>query len=235
MNLSYLQKPKALLVDMDGTLIDTIPMLYEAYMSFLKSYGILGTSKEFEELLGPSLSEIIVFLKQRYKLTDDQTVLLDTYQLGLQEAYEQDVKFFPFALETMHYAKKQNIKLALVSASEKHFVKAFVKGAGLVPLFDHLVAFEQGTPSKPHPALYLKALELLKFDPSEAVAIEDSINGVQSATGAGVYTFWIKHHTFFASNSASHPYPELNQSQDLYRQIDDWKNMMEWLKGVSGE
>lgn len=231
MNL-YLQKPKVLLVDMDGTLVDTIPLLYEAYMSFLKSYSIMGTPKEFESLMGPSLSEIIDILKKRYRLTDERNVLIDIYQDGLKEAYEEKVIFFPLAVETMHFAKKHNIKLGLVSSSEKQFIKAFIKGAGLAPLFDVVVGSQEGIPSKPHPDLYLKALDLLKVDASEVLAIEDSLNGVQAATSAGIFTFWIKHNTFFAANTGLNTHPVANMSEDRYCQIDDWKNMMAWLEEV---
>lgn len=229
----YAHKPKALLIDMDGTLIDTIPMLYEAYMTFLKSYGILGTPQEFQSLMGPSLSEIIDHLQQRYHLSDDRSALLDTYQHGLEEAYEQKINFFPQALETMHYAKKHHIKLALVSSSEKQFIKAFIKGAGLNSLFDIVIASQQGIPNKPHPDLYLKALNLLKLDPLEALAIEDSINGVHAATHAGIHTFWIKHNTFFASNSSNNTIK--TNLLENYNLIDDWKTIMAWLKSICDE
>ncbi|MBA3815437.1 MAG: HAD family phosphatase [Parachlamydiaceae bacterium] len=230
MNLYNIQKPKALLIDMDGTLIDTLPMLYEAYMGFLKSYGVLGTPKEFQSLMGPSLSEIIDSLKHRYKLTDDRSALLETYQQGLKEAYEQKVNFFPHALEAIHYAKKQDVKLALVSASEKQFVNAFIKGAHLASLFDFIVFSQQGIRSKPYPDLYLKSLKLLQLDASDVLAIEDSVSGVQAATSAEIFTLWIKHNTFFASHSAPNPLPIPNVSKDLYHQVDDWKNILIWLK-----
>lgn len=228
-------KPKALLIDLDGTLIDTIPMLYEAYVGFLRHYGVLGTPKEFQSLMGPSLSEIIVILQERYHINEERSILLDVYQQGLVEAYEQRVVFFPYALETMRYAQKQHIKLALVTSSEKHFIKAFVKGAGLNSLFDAVVYPQDGVRSKPFPDLFLNALKSLKLTASEVLAIEDSINGVQAATSAEIPTLWIKHNTFFKSTSSENDPLILNSFKNKYCQVDDWKAILTKLMDLCDE
>jgi len=66
--------------DLDGTLADSLEIMYDIYIEFLKDYGIKGTAKEFQKLNGPSLKEIIIFLKKKYELKPTIKELLEKYQ-----------------------------------------------------------------------------------------------------------------------------------------------------------
>ncbi len=59
---------RGVLFDFDGTLIDSISILFDVYSKFLSKYGFEGTLKEFNELNGPSLKEIITILKIKYSI-----------------------------------------------------------------------------------------------------------------------------------------------------------------------
>ena len=71
--------------DMDGVIVDTLEILFEKHMLFLKQNGVEGDRKEFfTKLNGPSLKEIISFLKKKYSLDKDEATLLNEYQLFVQ-------------------------------------------------------------------------------------------------------------------------------------------------------
>ena len=63
--------------------------------------------------------------------------------------------------------------------------------AGLTGFFDEIVCGDMLTRSKPAPDIFLEACSRLHTDPSEAAAVEDSYNGVRSATSAGLYTIMV--------------------------------------------
>ena len=70
------------LFDFDGVIANTIPALKKAYQCFLESYNKQPTNKEFRELDGPSLTEIVKILKKKHNLPDLLGVL---YQRYMQE------------------------------------------------------------------------------------------------------------------------------------------------------
>lgn len=207
---------------MDGTLVDTLPILFNVYKNFLKKRGVEPTQREFSELNGPTIPEVIQILQQRYELKGNLEKLLKEYQAELSLQYSQEVSLFPHAKETLLHAKEQGFKIALVSSAARSLVEAFVKGQQLAKIFDALVTPEGLVKSKPAPDIYLRALKVLSILPQEALAIEDSENGVQSALDAGILTLWITHQ----KNT-----PNLQKtSHTLCTQVSDWAAIEQFLK-----
>lgn len=182
---------EALLIDMDGTLIDSLTTLYEVYKTFLKKYEIKGSEQEFLQLNGPSLNEILHTLKQRYQLKEDLEMLVNQYQQELLSFYSEGLPIFPHARETVLRAKSFGLKVALVSSAPKKLMEVLVQSLNMENDFDILISSEQVKRGKPAPDLYQYALHYLGVLPERAIAIEDSVNGVRSAQEAGVCVLWI--------------------------------------------
>jgi len=75
--------------DLDGTLADSIPAMVAVYHNFLSEFKRSGTKEDFEELNGPSLSEVISILKARHHLIEDEAILINYYQNKISELYEK--------------------------------------------------------------------------------------------------------------------------------------------------
>lgn len=216
-------KIKALLIDMDGTLIDTLPLLFNVYKNFLEKRGVSGTQKEFSELNGPSIQEVLHILQQRYEFEGNSEKFLKEYQAELSLHYSQEVSLFTHAKETLVHAKAQGLKIALVSSAAKTLVEAFVKAQQLTDMFDALITPEGLVKSKPAPDIYIRAIKTLNILPLEALAIEDSENGVQSAVDAGILTLWITHQKNI---------PNLRKTS-LCIQVSDWTAIDQFLKEIN--
>jgi len=213
------KKFKAIFFDLDGTLADTMPLLYLVYLQFLQRYGHQGTQEEFNSLVGPSLNTVVEYLNQKYRLGGDPPALLREYRKLLFERYAYDTKLFEGVLPFLAYAKKCGFKLALVTSATEQLARAFLADKQITDYFELVVTPDNLTRSKPDPAIYLRALTLLGLDPNEAVAIEDSVNGVQSATTAGIYTLHITHQNAEFNRPAS---PSL-------RQVSDWAEIQKFF------
>ena len=87
--------------DFDGTLADSIDILYDVYVKFLKEFGIDGNKNEFEILDGPSLNEIILILKNKYNLSKSVSELLRIYERKLELAYENSIILIPERYELL--------------------------------------------------------------------------------------------------------------------------------------
>ncbi len=113
----------------------------------------------------------------------------------------EDVKPIPGALPFVRALKEAGFKLGMATSSQERLVQLIVKKFNLEPLFDTVVCTIDITHSKPHPEIFLKTADRLHFDPVDCAVVEDSINGVEAAKAAGMYTIGLT--TSFARSQLS--------------------------------
>lgn len=184
---------KAILIDLDGTLVDTTPALYQVYLKFLEHYGHKGTKDEFNKLIGPSIDEIVEILHKKYKLPGNPRDLASMYVSMIMLQGFEGTQLFPGAKEVLESAKKENIKLGIVTSGTHALVKVCLDPLRVRHLFDVIVTSEDVSKAKPHPELYQLALKKLSIQPHEAVAIEDSPAGVDAASKADLQVITFTH------------------------------------------
>jgi HAD superfamily hydrolase (TIGR01509 family) len=180
---------KAIFIDLDGTLVDSLPQLYEVYTQFLRSYNESGSYEEFCSLNGPSLKEIVAVLQERLNLNGTTDSLTREYSHKLEEFYRTKITLFPGVLEFLGWAKSKNLQTALVTSAGKSIVDIVLKKNDLQELFDYVGTSEMVLQSKPHPAIYLKTMQMMQLQPLQVLAIEDSKNGIAAAQAAKITTF----------------------------------------------
>jgi len=179
---------KGVLIDLDGTLADSMPLLYQTYFDFLKRFGHVGSQAEFHTLIGPSLSAVVEHLNNKYHFGMPTGRLTQEYTASLLIHYADSIALFPGAREFLDQAKAKGLKLALVTSADQVLAETFLQAQGITNYFDHIITPAGLPESKPSPAIYLRALETLDLSPDETLAIEDSENGVKAAEGAGIRT-----------------------------------------------
>ena len=183
--MSTLSLPKAVLWDMDGTLVDSEPYWLLSESALAEDYGKVWTQENGNELIGRSLYDSSAILKDRFDIKDlsaQQIIdrLTDSVILKLQHS----LPWRPGALELLMELKQAGVKTALVTMSMRRMALAVAEA---IPFqaFDVVVAGDDVTFGKPHPEPYQKAAALLGFEPAECMAIEDSVTGLRSAEAAG--------------------------------------------------
>ncbi|MCZ7587141.1 MAG: HAD family hydrolase [Deltaproteobacteria bacterium] len=180
---------RALLLDLDGTLATSLPVMVASYEAFLGSFGVTPTKDEFDSLNGPSLLEIVRILKERHRLPGAPEDLFARYLSIIENRYPEGVAPADGARELIDKARARGLELALVTSSGRAMASGFLERHGLAPLFDALVTAEDVSSGKPNPECYRVALERLGIVAAEALVVEDSLFGVRAATGAGIRTF----------------------------------------------
>lgn len=178
---------KALLIDLDGTLVDSLPSLYRVYLQFLSSQGVQGNGEEFTELMGPSLSQIVDILRQRYHLKGTSEELLVKYSNLLEKCYAHDLKLMPGAIEVLTKIKEKGLKLVLATSAPRKWVDLLLKNHSLGITFDATVTADDVHAGKPDPAIFLKGIELIGIKPQEALVIDDAPAGIEAAQRAGIF------------------------------------------------
>ncbi|MCB9477458.1 MAG: HAD family phosphatase [Deltaproteobacteria bacterium] len=177
---------KALLLDLDGTLADSLPVMYESYQTFLAHHRACGTIAEFTELNGPALPEVVATLRFRYGLRGDTSNLISEYAGIILERYATHVEPNVGARELLEAARKARVPVALVTSAVGKHALAFLRHHHLRDYFDCMVTGEDVARSKPDPAIYKLALKRLQIEPKDALTVEDSRNGLLAALAAGM-------------------------------------------------
>jgi len=173
--------------DLDGTLADSIPAMYQVYLDFLSGFNKRGTKEEFEELNGPALSEIVSVLKSRYNLTDDEKSLNSFYKKKILDAYKNIVKPMNGASDILEVLKSRGYKLLLVTSASQEVAEEFVKHQGWSKYFQDYVFGNEIKKAKPASEIYDHALKKTNTSLDSVVIVEDSYNGIKSAKGAGAF------------------------------------------------
>ena len=183
--MSTLSLPKAVLWDMDGTLVDSEPYWLLSESALAKDYGKVWTQESGNNLIGKSLYESSAFLKDHLDIKDlSAQQIIDRLTDSVLSKLQHSLPWRPGALELLMELKQAGVKTALVTMSMRRMALAVAEA---IPFqaFDVVVAGDDVTHGKPHPEPYEKAAALLGFKPSECIAIEDSTTGLRSAEAAG--------------------------------------------------
>ena len=183
--MSTLSLPKAVLWDMDGTLVDSEPYWLLSETALAEDYGKVWTQENGNDLIGKSLYESSAFLKDLLDIKDlSAQQIVDRLTDSVLSKLQHSLPWRPGALELLMELKQAGVKTALVTMSMRRMALAVAEA---IPFqaFDVVVAGDDVTLGKPHPEPYQKAAALLGFEPAECIAIEDSVTGLRSAEAAG--------------------------------------------------
>jgi len=179
---------RALLFDFDGLVVDTETPSFASWQEVYREHGqelplerwaaIIGTIGGFEPL---------DYLEELHGPVDRQAVRdrRREHELGLVEI--ENLR--PGVLEYLEEAELLGLKTAIVSSSSRSWVDRHLIRLERAEHFDEIVTADLDQErAKPRPTLYLEALERLSVSAGEAIAFEDSPNGVTAAKAAGIFT-----------------------------------------------
>lgn len=176
--------PKAVLWDMDGTLIDSEPHWLRSERQLAEKLGGKWTEEDGLEMVGLSLGASTKLFAEKLGVDMAHDEILSELTASVSQSLEQEILWRPGAQELLRLLRKKRVKTALVTMSLRNMAQQVVDAIPFIA-FDVIVAGDDVVHGKPHPEPYLKAAELLGVHPSECIAFEDSISGILSAEAAG--------------------------------------------------
>lgn len=179
---------RALLFDMDGTVIDSDPIHVEVFIAFMAEYGLSISRDDYMSRIHGRRNEEVF-----------AEVLPDQDPWALHEAKEARFRArlgpeqapMPGLVPLLERARAAGWRCALVTNACRENAIAVLATLKLNAYFDAVILAEDHPRGKPDPAVYRAALEALQVSADEALAFEDSSTGLASATGAGIRTIGI--------------------------------------------
>lgn len=175
---------------MDGTIIDTEPYWMEAESALIAAYGGSWSHEAALSLVGQGLWHSARVLQSRGVTLREDEIVESLTESVLDRLRSGGLPWRPGARELLIELRAAGIPTALVTMSIGKLAQIVAQTIDF-DAFDVVVAGDDVEHSKPHPAAYIRAIELLGVDPGDCVAIEDSPPGVASASAAGAATIGV--------------------------------------------
>ncbi len=178
---------KGLIFDFDGLILDTEMPVYLSWQEIYKAHGVELPLLEYARCIGSSKERFdpIVHLAQLLAAPIDAQQLVKLQQeRELQLLADQVI--LPGIERILFEAKTRGIPCAVASSSDRKWVEWNLERIGLMRFFPVIITADEVGNVKPHPDLFLAALQTMHIAPDEAVGFEDSPNGITAAKAAGM-------------------------------------------------
>lgn len=178
---------RAVIFDLDGTIIDSEPLHTEAVIRILRERGIVLDPRDLDTFIGISSSVMWSEMRERFGLRESIEALGTLqHSRNIEMLVDSGSILIPGIMDLLRDIRGQDLATAIASSSTKDYIEAVVQRYSLAGYFDCLVSGEEVPRGKPKPDIFLRAAELLKVEPDSCVVIEDSDNGLTAAREAGI-------------------------------------------------
>jgi beta-phosphoglucomutase-like phosphatase (HAD superfamily) len=173
--------------DLDGTLVDTMPLHYAAWESALQKAGLQGRLDEelFYELGGVPSRKVASLLGKRHGLNLDPVAV---YR-DKEEAFMGSLQKLELILPVVEFARKVSAAgypVSIASGGTHDVVTSTLQKTGLAPLFPVVVTADDVEHGKPAPDMFLLAAKRMGVEPTKCLVFEDGQPGMKAAEAAGM-------------------------------------------------
>ena len=180
-------KHKAIILDMDGTLVNTERLWKDAERALLAAYNRTYDTVIHADFLGLAVTDFIPAVQHAYDLKHiDTKELEDNLENRVRALLETDAKPTDGAIDLINYIVEQAISCAIASNSSHGIIQATLRHQRWADPITKRYSADDVPNAKPAPDLFLYAAEQLNTEPQDCIVIEDSLNGVKAAVSAGM-------------------------------------------------
>ncbi|WP_037820786.1 HAD family phosphatase [Amycolatopsis sp. La24] len=177
--------PRAVLLDLDGTLIDTEELYLEVAGELLGAHGLTLSEEARIAAIGSSM-ETLAALVRAAGLDVPSEVVIEDIVAGVVARLRESVPWRDGARDLLAALVAAGIRVGLVTMSYRVVVDRVLRDVGF-GFFAVVVSGDEVAEGKPAPEAYVRAAGLLGVDPTDCVAVEDSQTGAASARSAGMW------------------------------------------------
>ena len=181
-----LQNKKAVIFDLDGTLVDSMWMWRAIDIEYLGRYGFDLPPTLQKDIEGMSFSETAVYFKETFQIPESLDEIKATWNQMAYDKYTQEVPLKKGAMEFLDHCKVNNIKLGIATSNSRELVEATLEALGIRDYFDCVMTSCDVAKGKPAPDVYLETAKILGVEPSKCLVFEDIEMGILAGKNAGM-------------------------------------------------
>lgn len=181
-----LKNKKAVIFDMDGTLIDSMWVWVAIDEEFLGKRGLQSSPQMHHAIEGMSFQETAAYFKEHFNLPEDLQTIMDIWNNMAYDKYAHEVSLKHGVREFLDYLKSKNIKLGIATSNAPQLVHLCLKSLGIDDYFEAVTTAAEITHGKPSPDIYLLTARKLGTAPEDCLVFEDVPNGILAGKRAGM-------------------------------------------------
>lgn len=176
----------AVLMDMDGVLVDSERFILESAIEMFRRRGLSVKPEDFRDFVGAGEDRFLGGVAEKHHHRID----LDKAKATTYEIYQEKIRGklspLPGATRFIERCRSRGLSLAIVTSADTVKLQANLKEIGLATsTFDVIVDGLAVARKKPFPDIYLRAAILLGASPTACLVVEDAVNGIKAGIAAG--------------------------------------------------
>ena len=212
---------KAIIFDMDGTLIDSEPFYQKILLKCMQELGVPVCAEDLLPLAGANSRVFSEFIDSRIK----GIISREEFDKTESDYFKNNPIDFTKLLfhhvhETLSCLKEQGYRLVLASSSKTHEIENVLNQCQLTDYFEFFLSGHMFKESKPNPEIYLVCIQKLGLSAKECIAVEDSEYGIAAAKNADLLCIAKKDTRFGADQSpADYAVDDLLEIIDILKEI----------------
>lgn len=180
---------KGLILDMDGVIVDSELVYMKSFMEWFERHGIEMKVEDFEKVIGTPYADAIDYFMEFWGDRSSREEFEEMFtRMKNKVTFDYREILNPGVDELLTYCRKKEIKTTLASGNSMDCIKKMLAECGLEDHFDFVISGEHLKRNKPHPDVYLKAMECMELEPEECITLEDSMIGIKASKDAGIFT-----------------------------------------------
>ena len=182
--------PRAVIFDLDGTLVDSAPDIQEAIDTAFRPLGVQPFSLEtVKSLIGGGAAAAVKRATAKLGLVlspDEEDAVLQRFLVDYARVSAKGRGLYPGAIELLQDLRARKAGVALCTNKAETITQITIEALGIAGYFGSVVAARDDLPKKPDPAMLLRALAPFDVAPADAVMIGDSHADIDAARAAGM-------------------------------------------------
>ena len=193
-----INKPEMVMIDLDGTLVDSVPDLAYCADAMLAELGMPARGEaKVRQWVGNGVERLVKrALLDRLDGEPDETLLakaLPIYMMLYKDNVSQRSHLYPGVKEGLDFLRGAGYKLGCITNKAAAFTEPLLKDVGIYDYFQIVVSGDTLPVKKPDPRPLLHAAEYFKVDPGRALMVGDSISDVKAARAAGFHVICVSY------------------------------------------
>ena len=183
--MSIMTNIKSAIFDMDGTILDSMPIWDNVAAIYLESRGITPRPGLRAALLPLGGSQIPEYFQREYGVTEPVQVIADAINAIVEEFYLNDAPLKDGILQILSSLASRGIKMCVATATDRYLVEAALTRCGVLHYFERIYTCSEEQTGKDRPDIFFTAARFLGTEVAETCVFEDALYAIKTAKAAG--------------------------------------------------
>lgn len=179
---------QAAILDMDGTLLDSLSIWDTIGEDYLRSLGIVPRKDLSETIRDMSMAQAARYFQEEYHLDKSEPEIIGGITQMLEDFYLNTVPLKPEAKELLAFLKENRIRMTAATATDRKLVQAALKRNGVLEDFERIFTCSEIGHGKDEPHIYEEAARFLQTKKEDILVFEDALYAIRTAKKAGFHT-----------------------------------------------